>query len=101
MDHKVNDAILDANERLRAENKALQAALKKSNSDLEYWRKHASAFMQIVAAIDTTDTYGMLIPAAMQPDCSTMQLRACYYNMSNPGISNRLAKLEAAGKAMA
>lgn len=39
MDHKVNDAILDANERLRAENKALQSNLKKLNSDLEYWKK--------------------------------------------------------------
>ena len=99
MDSKINDAILDANERLRAENKALQSNLKKLNSDLEYWKKNASAFMKIVVAIDTTDSYGTLLPAAMQPDCSTMKLRACYYNMSNPGLADRLAKLEAAGKA--
>lgn len=58
-------ALLDANIRLRKENKALADRLAKCETDLQDARVKASAWMIIAAAADGNDQYGVCLPCAI------------------------------------
>lgn len=92
------DALVDANERLRQENARLKADLEKADKKCEEFKHRTSGYGKIIAALDTTDCYGVLIPLADNPNSTVMQIRSAYYNMTGAGLHERLAKLEAAAK---
>ena len=92
------DALVDANERLRQENARLKADLEKSDRKCEEFKRRISGYGKIIAALDTTDCYGVLIPLADNPNSTVMQIRSAYYNMTGAGLHERLAKLEDSAK---
>ena len=59
-------ALLDANDRLRKENKALAERLAKCETDLQDARVKASAWMIIAAAADGNDQYGYAFHFALE-----------------------------------
>lgn len=98
MNDKINIALLDANERLRKENEKLRVELEKTTVRLNESSVNAQAFLKIVAALDTTDCYGILVPYARDPNSTVQGIRANYFPMTPQGIAERIGKLEAAAK---
>ena len=97
-EQKTLDALADADERLRQENARLKADLEKTDRKCEEFKQRNSAYIKVIAALDTTDCYGVLISWASNPNATVMQIRAGYYNMTGAGLHERLSALEAAAK---
>lgn len=98
MDHKVNDAILDANERLRGENKRLLEDLTHSKKTLKMYIDASDAWRKTAAACDGEDVYGAIFVAAQSPDATPQSLRQAYLSITSAGVIKRLEKLENAEK---
>jgi len=98
MNDKINIALLDANERLRKENEKLRVELEKMTARFNESSVNALAYLKIVAALDTTDCYGILVPYAKDPNSTVQGIRANYFNMTPQGLAERLGRLETAAK---
>ena len=96
MEKQIKDALLDANQRLRQENAALQAELDKTKKELVQQTVRAAAWMKTAAACDGEDLYGAVYIEAMRPNAEQHTLRQFYLSLTNEGLSGRIAKLEAA-----